>query len=64
LADRLQFLRLHQRGLGVLPFGDLDLKAIVGDQQFLRALGNACLQRIGVFAQVFSRRARAAAMLL
>ena len=52
LADHLQLLRLHQRRLGVLPFGDLHLEAIVGDQQLLRALGHARLQRIGVPAQI------------
>ena len=52
LTDRLQLLRLHQRRLGVLPLGDLHLKAVVGDQQFLRAFGDARLEGIGVLAQI------------
>ena len=51
LSHRLELLRLHQGGLGVLPLGNLHLQPVVGDQQFARPLGHPGLHRLGVPAQ-------------
>ena len=40
LADGLKFLRLMQRGLGLLAAGDLDLQPVIGFRQLTRAFGH------------------------
>ena len=48
LADRLQLVRLVQRRLGLLAFGDFHLQAVVGFGQLAGALGDLRRQHLGV----------------